>query len=324
MSPWFILVHLGSSWFILVHLHSFRFLILFLIIVLVVFMRVLVACLKSGEAIAQSFPAKASPRRVVTVAPKTYCISFYQFIGNARATLSHFDTSWHLPDTRILGHRFSCWFSQDSSSQQSNALDSSGRSIDLLLDEFCSGLGRGHVGHCSPRDEAGKISVEISVEICRSQGPLSCWWHVTVQGTGFTAGGAVPLVTFEKHRSEKRTVRNQQMSLLFLVRPARADACFHTWRAEPCTSPRVPWIQVTSVAVSVNLPLRAIEDSTGKEGHYGTAGWVGLDKFSSTSLERVRKCQEMSINYWELLRHIETIGLFCFLVASAGVFVCMV
>ena len=24
------------------------------------------------------------------------------------ATLSHFDTSWHLPDTRILGHRFSC------------------------------------------------------------------------------------------------------------------------------------------------------------------------------------------------------------------------
>lgn len=63
---------LMSPWFILVHLHSFRFLILFLIIVLVVFMRVLVACLKSGEAIAQSFPAKASPRRVVTVAPKTY------------------------------------------------------------------------------------------------------------------------------------------------------------------------------------------------------------------------------------------------------------
>ena len=50
---------LGSSWFILVHLHSLWFLILFLIIVLVVFVRVLVACLKSGEAIAQSFPAKA-------------------------------------------------------------------------------------------------------------------------------------------------------------------------------------------------------------------------------------------------------------------------
>ena len=39
------------------------------------------ACLKSGEAIAQSFPAKASPRRVVTVAPKTYHLPIGSMYG---------------------------------------------------------------------------------------------------------------------------------------------------------------------------------------------------------------------------------------------------
>ena len=37
---------------------------------------------------------------------------------------------------------------------------------------------------------------------------------------------------------------------------------------------------MTSVAVSVNLPLRAIEDSTGKEGHlWDGVGWPRKTQF---------------------------------------------